>query len=86
MTAFEVPPAPDYRARIRALAAAAIASLDPQDRAERIAFCRRDAGEDQPAISITVDPLVDVIELQWGGRPLTTITPEQLAQTTTKET
>ncbi|QIV83048.1 hypothetical protein [Mycolicibacterium frederiksbergense] len=53
-------------ARVRALLESATASLDPADRAERIAWCRE---HDQHGVRMRTDP-DGLLEFVWGGRPL----------------
>lgn len=53
-------------ARVRELIANATANLDPQDRAERIAWCRE---HDQHGTRMHVDP-DGLLEFTWGGKRL----------------
>ncbi len=53
--------------RVRDLLADAVARLDPQDHAERVAYCRRSG---QHGIRMHFDEGDDLVEFRWGGRRL----------------
>lgn len=65
---------PRHLDRVRTLIAAAVAGLDPADRAERIAQCR--ARDEHGVRMIPGDD--GVIELRWGGRRLALVAAADL--------
>lgn len=60
-------PDDDFTARLHVLLSHAVAALDPQDRAERIAWCREN---DVHGIRMHLDGGDDVLDFMWGGRRL----------------
>lgn len=56
--------------RIHALLANAVANLNPTDRAERIAYCRR-TGEH--GVRMSSNDADDLLTFVWGGQPLAMI-------------
>jgi len=61
--------------RVRELLADAVARLDPQDRDERIAYCRE---HNQHGVRMHTDP-DGVLEFRWGGRRLALVRAADLA-------
>lgn len=55
--------------QVRALITAAVAALDPTDRAERIAHCQQTG---QHGVRMFTDP-DGLLDFQWGGRRLAMI-------------
>jgi hypothetical protein len=49
---------------VRSLLTHAVAGLDPADRAERMAWCRR---HQQHGVTMHTDNNDDLVELRWGG-------------------
>lgn len=68
-------PQPDtFTARFAALVAQAVAGLDPDDRAERIAYCRAN-----DAHGVRTHTGTDgLIEITWGGRKLALVAAADL--------
>jgi hypothetical protein len=64
----------DFAVRVSTLIAAATANLDPQDRAERIAWCRENNAH---GVRMFTDP-DGVIELRWGNRRLAMVRASDL--------
>lgn len=56
-----------FDARVQALLSHAVAGLDPQDRAERIAWCR---AHDELGVRMHLSEADDLLEFRWGGRTL----------------
>lgn len=54
-------------ARVHEILTAAVAGLDPADRAERIAWCQ---ANDQRGVRLHTSPDDDLLEFRWGGRTL----------------
>ncbi len=60
-------------ARVQAVITAAVANLDPADRAERIAYCQ---AHDEHGTRMFIDG--ECIEFRWGGRRLALLAAEDL--------
>jgi hypothetical protein len=63
-------------ARVRALITAAVAGLDPADRAERIAYCQ---AQNEHGTRMIVED--GVLEFHWGGRRLALVAAADLSGT-----
>lgn len=57
-----------FAERVQFIISSSIAGLDEQDRAERIAYCRR---LDLHGVTVVVDH--GDLRLEWGGRPLAVV-------------
>lgn len=53
--------------RTRAILEQAVAGLDPEDLAERIAYCQEN---NEHGVRMHLDPDDELIEFRWGGRRL----------------
>lgn len=64
----------EFSQRVQALITNALCGLDPQDREERIAYCRE---HDEHGVRVFTDP-DGVLEFRWGGRTLAMVSGEDL--------
>lgn len=67
MTEPTEPTAEHILARVRDLIVDAVARLDPQDHAERVAYCQQSG---QHGVRMHFDQGDDLVEFRWGGRRL----------------
>lgn len=71
MTTTELENEPMFWARLQFIIERSVAGLDEQDRAERIAWCRRTGRH-----GVTVLHEGDGLRLEWGGSTLAVIDPQ----------
>jgi hypothetical protein len=67
---------PDLPARIQALLGSAVANLDPDDRAERIAWCQ---ANNEHGVRMHTSDDDGLLDFRWGGRTLAMVRAEDLA-------